>query len=110
MSPIDDAMTSDDDRLAAYLDGALTEPDRSTLETRLLAEPALLQQLRALYADLSAAMDPANEIDLAEQFLAGETLPFEPAAPEASPAAPSAYDTLSAAVEERKRRYLRFGN
>ena len=105
-----DVPPPDDFTLAAYLDGALPAVDHAVLETRLANDPVQLPRLVALAREVVYVSDPTREIVLAERFAAGETVPFVKREQIATPEIPVSYAEVEAAVEERKRRYLQFGN
>jgi len=84
--------------------------DHAALETRLANDPVQLTRLVALAREVGYVSDPVREIVLAERFAAGETVSFVKREQIATPEIPVSYAEVESAVEERKRRYLQFGN
>lgn len=101
---------ADEEMIAAYLDGALRGDALAAMEARLARDPALLARAVQRFRELQAASDPDVGPALAEKFLAGDRVDFVKREQAASDHSPATYAELSEAVEERKRRYLQFGN
>lgn len=99
-----------DEMLASYLDDALDAEARAQIEQCAARSPRLLARLAALRREVRAVMDPLDEIKVTEKFLAGETLPFDPALGQTSGSHETTYDSIVEADEARKRRYLQPGN
>lgn len=101
---------ADDVLIADFLDGALPGDALAAMEARLTREPAFLARAVQRFREVRAATDPDSGPALAEKFLAGEKTPFVKREPATTDEIPSTYAELAEAVEERKRRYLQFGN
>lgn len=67
----------EDEWLARYLDGELTEDERKALELGLAGSPALQARLVNLFRQGQAAMDPAEVVETVEFHPAAERIEWE---------------------------------
>lgn len=67
----------EDEWLARYLDGELTENEREILERALAGSPTLQARLVDLYRQGQAAMDPTEVVETVESHPAGERIEWE---------------------------------
>lgn len=104
--------TSDEDDvlIADFLDGALPDDALAAMEARLSKGTGLAGACSSTFSRGAGGVGSGQWPGARGEILGREETPFVKREPPATGEIPSTYAELAQAVEERKRRYLQFGN